>query len=125
MLLDFFATGAGIYLLAISLGVAVSLMLNSRSALSWCGGIIVTLTFSVVAAVQPSPVPVAVPLYAVSVGIGSVVVNTGRYSNSPLLASEPYWKKLLLTMAHPRRIRQAARHATKPSDSAPDAERFE
>lgn len=44
----------------------------------------------------------------VVVGLGGVTADVRRYSNSPLLEGERYWRKVLLVMTHRRQVREAA-----------------
>jgi|GEM_PF-2770483 len=117
MLLDFFASELGVYLLALALAVGVSLMLNVESTASWVGTIVITAAFVLVAITQMAPAPGAVPLYVVALSVGGVAAEVRRYSDSPLLVGEPYWRKFLLTLTHRRRIREAALREAAASQS--------
>lgn len=50
----------------------------------------------------------AAPLFVIVIGITSLLSTVQRYSRSPLLVGEPYWRKVLLVFAHGRKVRSAA-----------------
>jgi len=95
------------YVLAIAFAVGVSIMLNVEST-ARVGAIVISVAFALMAMTQMTQAPGVVPLFVVAVGIGGVVADVRRYSDSPLLRGEPYGRKLLLTLVHRRQIREAA-----------------
>lgn len=118
MLLDFFASGSGAYVLALAFAIGVSLMLNFESAASWAGTIVVTAAFVLTAVTHMGHAPGVVPVYVVVVGFGAVVANVRRYSQSPLLEGAPWWRKFLLTLTHGRQVRETALREAALTDSA-------
>ena len=107
MLIEFVTSEAGAYLLSFALAVGVGLAVNWESRASWIGGLLITAVFVLIAFAYFPEAPLAVPLYVIVVGVASVLANVRRYSASPLLAEEPYWRKVALTLTHQRGIRDA------------------
>lgn len=107
MLIEFVTSEPGAYLLSFAFAVGVGLAVNWESLASWIGGLLVTAAFVLIAFAYFAEAPLAVPLYVIVVGVTSVLSNVRRYSASPLLAGEPYWRKVILTFTHQRAIRDA------------------
>lgn len=108
MLIDFVASGPGVLLMSIMLGVGVGLMTKSDSVASWVGSLLITGVVVLGAATFWSNTPWAAPVYALALGLTSLLGIVRRYSDSPLLDGEPYWRKVALTLVHARAIRRAA-----------------
>lgn len=102
---------AGVYLLTFLLALGVGLMSDTASRGTWIGSLLITGVFVVLAATVFSDAPWAAPIYVIAYVIAALMSETRRLARSPLLVSEPYWKKIVLTATHPRKIRAAARTA--------------
>jgi uncharacterized membrane protein len=105
---EFVSTAEGAYVLAVVLGVAVGLVAAMRGARSWLATVLITIVFVAAASTRISDAPFAGPLYAAPTGVTAILVVVVELRNSPLLAGESWWRKVLLVTVHGGAVRSAA-----------------
>lgn len=93
--------------------MAVGLVASGRTVASVVSTVLITVVFVAVAVTYAPDAVVLGPLYALTVGVTSLVATTHRLARSPLLEGEPYGRRLLLVLAHERAVSDAARAAER------------
>lgn len=104
----------GTYVMSVLVGVGIGLVSEARSRRVWVGSMFVVAAYVIQVSLSQPSAMWAAPLLVLALGITALAVVVGRYSNSPLLAGEPYWRKVLLVFAHGRKVRDAARREDSP-----------
>ena len=111
MLSQLIENEVGVYVVSLAIAVGVGLMLDLSSRRAWIGSLLVTGAFVVLGLTVFSGAVWAVPIYVVVVVVAALLSETHRLADSPLLAGEPYWKRVALTASHGRAVREAAKRA--------------
>lgn len=106
---EFVTSEIGVYLMSLVFGIGVGLLLEAESRRTWAGALLVTAVFVALLATSLPRAVWAVPIFVVALGVTALLSTVARFGSSPLLVSEPYWRKVVLTFVHGRRIRSAAR----------------
>lgn len=104
----FLTSDVAVHVMSMVVGVGVGLVVEAGSRRVWVGSMLVVAVFIGQTAIyQPSAVWAA-PLLVVALGVTALIVAAVHYSQSPLLAGEPAWRKVIFMLAHGRKVRAAA-----------------
>lgn len=108
MMDDFFTSDAAIYGAILVLAIGVGLMVNMESGISRVSFAAVTLVVVSMYSMVGYDAPFVIPIFLV-VANGIVFGKSlYAYNDSPLLEGESPVRKVLISIAHPSRVREAA-----------------
>lgn len=105
---DYFWSGIGVYAGTLVLAVGVGLMGGTASRTSKFGLALSTIAVVCLYFVIGYDAPFVIPIFlVVTYGI-DFARSLYSYRDSPLLESEPPLQRILISIAHPTRVREAA-----------------
>jgi hypothetical protein len=105
MIAEFLATEAGIYTVAVLLAVAVGLTVAAAGLLIRLSAALTIVVFTALAFAWSDRAPWAGPLFALVAVLTGLLVSAHAQQAHPMLAAEPYWRRVLLIAAHGGRLR--------------------
>ncbi|RWZ52514.1 hypothetical protein ELQ90_00715 [Labedella phragmitis] len=124
MISEFVSSPVGAYVLSFVLAVAMGLVAAERGIRAWLTTVLVTIVFIAVASTRMTDAVFAAPLYVTTIGVTAILVTMVELRASPLLVSEPLWRKVLLVAVREGAVRAAAEldERDRATDSARDAQ---
>lgn len=105
---DIFLNGAGAYVGTLALAIGVGIMSNMENRASRIGMTVVSLSVVLLYFVGGFNAPLAIPLFLIVANGIDLVKSLYEYRDSPLLEGESPMRKILISISHPARVREAA-----------------
>ncbi|MBP2437651.1 hypothetical protein [Microbacterium amylolyticum] len=101
----------GFLALAVLVGVGVGLAVERGTRRTRVSAIIVGIGFFFLATVVRSDTIWPATLFGGACGLTTLLSAVNRYAESPHLAGEPYWRKVVIMAMHSREVKASARRA--------------
>ncbi len=117
-MVEFAARPEAAYVLAIMLAIGAGLAAWRRESRAWITTVLISTVFVIVAATRTDALFLT-PVYLVVLAVTALIARTADLADSPLLAGEPTWRKVLLVLFHEARVRESAEAAARAPRSVP------